>query len=285
MQNIKIQPFIYVSLAALIYFFSGAATGNDRLDENKAESKNQNQPSEPTYERFNGWNIQASLAAHFRPEYEGSDKNVLRALPQFFAAYNNRFFVGTESGAGVYAWFLPKTKGWVSIGYQYGRDENDSSHLQGLGDIDSGATLILGTTYLSPIGEFTLRAHQPITGENASDHDIGLYLFAGFQTKLDITEQLFLSPALDVYVTSDDYNDSYFSVNANQSAASGLPMYDASGRLQSIGLRLRLIYDIDQHWRLQSAIIGHRMQGDSADSPVTQEPNQYQAALGIKYTF
>lgn len=239
----------------------------------------------PSYKVADGWDVSMALAAHYRPEYEGSEDNDLRALPQFLAVYQDKFFAGLDAGVGFYAWYRPQTKGWAAIGYNIGRDENDSDHLDGLGDIDGGATLILGTAYLSPVGEFTLRLHHQFTGEADNSDDVGGYLFAGFQTKLDLNEQWFISPALDVYIASDDYMQSYFGVSSRQSAASGLREYDADGGLQSVGVRLRLVYQLDQHWRLQSAVVYHRMQGDSEDSPITQDPNQYQLAIGAQYHF
>lgn len=248
-------------------FFSAAALAQD--------------DQTPRYEVADGWDVSVSLAAHYRPEYEGSDKNVLRALPQALAVYKDKYFAGTGAGIGFYTWYRPQTKGWLSIGYNWlGRDENDSEHLRGLGDIEGGATFIAGTSYLSPIGEFTLRVHNQFTGD-----DVGYYVFGGFQTKLDFTEQLFFSPAVDVYYASEDFMEAYFGVDAQQSLESGLPQYSAEAGLQSLGLRLRLVYLLDDHWQLQTAAVYHRMQGDSEDSPVTQDPNQYQAAIGVKYNF
>lgn len=91
----------------------------------------------------------------------------------------------------------------------------------------------------------------------------------------------------------DDFADFYYSVNAEQSAASGLTPFLAEGGLNSIGGNALLIIDLDGNIANGGfsgvVITGYsRLQGDAADTPYTSvrgDPNQFFAALGIGYTF
>ena len=91
----------------------------------------------------------------------------------------------------------------------------------------------------------------------------------------------------------DGFADYHYSVDAEQSAATGLAEFQAEGGFNSIGANALLIVDFDGNLTnggLSGVIItGYsRLQGDAADTPYTSvrgDPNQFFAALGIAYTF
>ena len=80
----------------------------------------------------------------------------------------------------------------------------------------------------------------------------------------------------------------YFSVDAAQSAASGLPVFDAKGGLHSVGVGTQLRYQITPQWEAHSYIEYQRLTGDAAASPLVAQrgsPNQTTFSIGASYSF
>ena len=91
----------------------------------------------------------------------------------------------------------------------------------------------------------------------------------------------------------DDYNDYYYTVDAAQSAASGLTPYQASGGLNSIGSNLLLAVDLDgnlMNGGFSGVLIGgySHLLNDAKNTPYTSvrgSAGQFFGAVGIGYTF
>ena len=71
-----------------------------------------------------------------------------------------------------------------------------------------------------------------------------------------------------------DYAEYYYSVTDEQSAASGLPVFDADSGWHKVGVTLALGFDLsgnvrDGGWVAGGAIGYRRMLGDAADTPFT----------------
>src|SRR5208282_2661165 len=80
----------------------------------------------------------------------------------------------------------------------------------------------------------------------------------------------------------------YFSVNAAQSLASGLPIFDASGGSHSVGAGAQLHYQFDPQWEVHSYVEYNRLLGDAAASPLVAlrgSPNQLNVGVGASYSF
>lgn len=92
---------------------------------------------------------------------------------------------------------------------------------------------------------------------------------------------------------SDDFIETYSSINAANSLASGLAQFDADGGIRDIGASLLLAIDLDGDvrnggWGIFGLGSYSRLVGDSADSPIvtqTGSPNQFFGSIGIGYSF
>ncbi|MGB5779726.1 MipA/OmpV family protein [Allopontixanthobacter sediminis] len=91
----------------------------------------------------------------------------------------------------------------------------------------------------------------------------------------------------------DDFNSYYYTVDAAQSAASGLDQYQADAGFNSVGTNLLLAIDLDgnlQNGGISAVLIGgySRLLGDAKNTPYTSErgsADQFFGAVGIGYTF
>lgn len=96
-----------------------------------------------------------------------------------------------------------------------------------------------------------------------------------------------------VEIVDDNFARYYQSVTPAQSAASGLPVFNASGGLNRAGVNLAAAVDLDGNALNGGfnifALGGYaRMLGDGAATPFTRlrgDPNQFLIGLGLGYTF
>lgn len=112
-----------------------------------------------------------------------------------------------------------------------------------------------------------------------------------YLTPLSLGMLVQVSAALEV--VDDNFARYYQSVTPAQSAASGLPVFDARGGANRLGTAVTLAVDLDGNALNGGfnifALGGYaRMLGDGADTPFTRlrgKPDQFQIGLGLGYTF
>jgi len=77
----------------------------------------------------------------------------------------------------------------------------------------------------------------------------------------------------------------FFGVDAGQSARSGLPQFDAGGGWNSARFSAGAILRIDARWSASAFAAVARLQGDAADSPITEDRSQVYAGVFLTYRF
>jgi outer membrane protein len=85
-------------------------------------------------------------------------------------------------------------------------------------------------------------------------------------------------------LVDDSYNSAYFSVDAAQSVASGLPVFEAGGGLHSYGIGATAIIPLttDNTWSAVVVAGYDRLEGDAADNPLVQlRGSEDQASIGV----
>jgi len=97
---------------------------------------------------------------------------------------------------------------------------------------------------------------------------------------------------IDTEIFSDygnaNYMDSYFSIDADDAARSGLPQFHASAGFRDVGINVMLTYHFSDHWGLGAIAEYKRMLGDGADSPVVGlagTADQFVGALTVTYQY
>ena len=102
-----------------------------------------------------------------------------------------------------------------------------------------------------------------------------------------------ISLSMGAQYVDEDFADYYYSVTPEQSAASGLPEFDADSGWHKAGATLAMGFDLSGDFRDGGAIIGgalgyRRMLGDAADTPFTSlrgDADQFTAIFGVAYVF
>jgi outer membrane protein len=227
------------------------------------------------------------------PEYPGSDRRTTRLAPLFSLSYG-RFFVGadTQGGSGT----GPGTAGGIGFSaYQSGgfrlggllgadfrspRAEGDDERLRGLGDIERTVRAGVFASYAKDW--LILRASA--TADVAGHHQ-------GTLVRLDVLgryapfERLVLSAGPGLTWASAQREQTFFGIDANQSARSGRPQYVAGSGVESLRFSVAARYLLSPKWSVAASFSAARLQGDAAASPITQSKSQNVYGVFASYRF
>lgn len=242
-----------------------------------------------------GWSLSLGAGLILAPSYLGDDAYQLSAVPSLRVSYGDDFFASVQDGLGYNVIRADAWRAGPIAAYDFGRDEDggspfviagdDSDDLEGLGDVD-------GTIELGGFLEYDTR---PLTarielrqGVNGHEGLIGeLSLRTG--ARLVITNQpVIIRVGPEATLVDDAYNDTFFGVDAAQSAASGLDEFDADGGLLSYGVGSSVVIPFDDRVSAVGFLGYKRLAGDAADSSLVEDRGSAdQATLGffLNYMF
>jgi outer membrane scaffolding protein for murein synthesis (MipA/OmpV family) len=260
--------FIAVLIVTTLAFYNGTP--------HAAPLQSHDQPSG----RDRDWSVRIGALGVYAPAYEGSDEYELRGFPLIDVTFRDTFFVNAHRGVGAYVWNRNTLKLGLSVGYTFGRDEDESDDLRGLGDIDDGATANVLFSWTIGDADLDARYEEQITG-----HDTGFQVHLGLGYAVRVSEETTVKPSLKTTFASADYMEEYFGVSPSQSTRSGMPGYDADSGFKSLGFHLMVIHRLNQHWRIQAGAGYDRLVGDAADSPTVKDEDQYGITVGLSYAF
>jgi len=237
--------------------------------------------------RPDGFHGSLGLGLGVKPEYPGSKDRETRVMPQISLFYGDTLFLtGMTAGANLLkhqtAQGLSITAGPL-LALHRARKEGDNAALSGLGEIDRG--LDAGIFLRLRSGPWQLRAD--VRGD-VSDDKTGTTVNLSAGRGWRLAEKLHLRTTVDVAWGSSEHMNTYYGIDAVQSANSGLRQYQADAGTKSVGLNLMGDYRIDQQWAAYASMRYSRLVGDAADSPLVADlgsPNQVSASVGIKYRF
>lgn len=85
-----------------------------------------------------------------------------------------------------------------------------------------------------------------------------------------------------------NYMSTYFGVDSEDAARSGLKRYEADAGFKDVGAMVVSSYRFTEHWGVIGAVRYAKLLGDAADSPVVDDEgndNQYLVGAAVSYTF
>ncbi len=231
-----------------------------------------------------GANYSLGAGAAMVPDYEGSDD--MTGVPALFfsADWQEGYFIklmGNSIRANVFA-----DKTWTMgpvLQYRAKRNSDvDNSAVSDMRKIDAA---IEGGVFIGYAAE-GWDARLQWVGDLSNTHDGSLvklnlgYAFreANLRTRI----------GMSTTYASDDYMDTYFSVDANNAARSGLSRYSADGGIKDIGVDLSVRYGINAQWDVMGLLGYTALLNDAKDSPVVDDEgdsNQFSVGLMAIYNF
>lgn len=234
------------------------------------------------------WQIGIGAGAMVQPDYEGSDDYTVKPVPMINISYRDRVFLeGPSLGANLLNLSGPRPGDRLQAGpllrYQMGRDQGDNDALRGLGDVDGSFE----------VGGFVNYGIGPFSAGLTAMQDVGdghegltVELKGGYQHSFD--ESWSLRAEVSATWADDRYTQSYFGIDAAQSARSGYRQYNAEAGFKDVGLSLGLDYALSDSWAITGQVGYARLLGDAADSPIVDgegSANAFTAGILVGYRF
>ncbi len=231
------------------------------------------------------WTVELGLELRMLPHYQGSEVYGVYPYPLLDVrdAGTPPRFHAPRDGIGYALYDTDTIKAGPVLQVELGRRVTDNPGLAGLGNVGTAAEVggfvdYWPTRWLR--GRVELR--QGFGGHHGvvSDETVDVVMPVG--------PQWVLSGGPRMTLASREANKPYFSIDSNQSAASGLPVYDAGSGIRSIGAGAQARYQWDPRWASHAFIEYSRLIGGVGASPlVTQrgEPDQAMIGFGTTYSF
>jgi outer membrane protein len=242
------------------------------------------------------WQLELGLGASYEPDYSGS----LAAGPRLLLWANGEYATerwgkfALDSGSLTIdpqlRWDFIDSKEYglgLLIGYRNGRSDGNpgwvgdagSARLKGMGNVSaavdgglSGFVQVFGIPLFAQ-----LRA--ALNGDQGTIGVLGVYL------PLELTSRFELTVLPSLTWANARQMQAFYGVTPAQSAASDFRVYDPRSGWQSAALELVGDWKIAGPWHLIGSVGYQRLLGNAADSPLTQDKNQWSGLLGLSYRF
>jgi outer membrane protein len=273
-RRLKGKPLLAVLVAAHVALVGGVAAADAALTD-----------FEPDYlPNF------AGLGPGFVPDYIGSDDYRFGVAPFARVSWGERYvdFIANFARANVL-----EHENWrfgPSGTLRLARDSVEDDVVDRLPDID--ATLELGAFvgYVVNTGDDPrnrLRAKISFTHDVLGESD-GFVVAASLKKWFPVGRFGAFGVSVGTTYASDDHADTYYSVSAAGSAASGLPIFSAGGGLRDARVTAVFAHPISESVILGAGALYGRMLGDAADSPIVSDrgsKDQFIVGVGGAFLF
>jgi outer membrane protein len=238
----------------------------------------------------NGMVVTLGLGAAYAPDYEGSDDYT--GVPLWNLRVGNLYHPDTfvqVLGPTLRSNLMPDDHWRLGISgrYQPDYDNVDDSRVQDLKDTE--ATGLLGVT----VGyDFMAERGRDLALELDAQYDVlhgnGGILTPRLRWQTPLSEQFLVGAALSTTWGSEDYMGNRFSINAGESARSGLDEYDADSGFKNAMITGTATYRLTEAWSLTGIAAYSRLFSEASDSPIVDDQgdeNQFLGGLLVNYTF
>jgi outer membrane scaffolding protein for murein synthesis (MipA/OmpV family) len=230
------------------------------------------------------WRVVLGAGVEDKPLYDGATLTRTLGGPVINIRYKDLAFASVGEGLGVNLVHGEHYRGGLAITYDLGRlEENDISHLHGLGDIKRAPAVKAFMSYaISKIFPMVLRAdvREILGGADGMVADFDAFMpLPGSSRRL----VMFAGPS---YTYADHhYMQKEFGVTTTQAIASGYPVYDAHSGSDAVGFGFSATGFVTQHWLINLDTAVNRLLGSAAYSPITQKTTQHVVALSVAYSW
>lgn len=271
-----------LSAINVMFVFSATLSHATLVEDYQSVQQSDYQSVAPPEQDNENWSITIGAGAFITPKYEGADKHKIRPVPFFNIRYKDKISLSPLGGLRFHAIDHGNFTAGAGIGVNFGRDENESNHLNGLGDVDTTAEALIFASYNYQKISTDITLAQDAIAEGHKGFTIKASL--GYAMPLP-KYKLFINPSVNTTFASNNYMESFFGVSARQSSSSGLKQYDANSGFKDVAANLMIRYLISEQWSLNVFASYKQLVGNAADSPVVQKKSQISGGLFLGYTF
>jgi len=231
------------------------------------------------------WRVSVGAAGIVRPDYLGSNRYRVTALPSLDIRYRDLAFVtsfGGLPGAGVNVIRSGGLLAGPIIRLRFSRDEGANPALRGLGDVGVAAEIGGFIEYRATNLRVAAEVRRGVGGHE------GVVASIRADAVLRPLEGLTVSFGPRLNLGDAEFTRTYFGITAQQSARSGYARFKPSGGVTSVGAGVFANYALTRNIAVQALVEYQRLQADAANSPIVSQrgnPNQVAAVLSATYAF
>jgi outer membrane protein len=238
--------------------------------------------------------VRLGIGPGLYPDFEGSRHSSIHVVPVISLRYrdmveviNNEIRITAFNKLFAPSANSEKPGGSLRFGplisINFGRSEDDSRDLRGMGDVGTSFELGAFVSYLLPDDRFRMRLRQDVAGGHQ-----GATLQFDYTRTFIRGPRLSLSGTLGLDGASAAYMRSFFGVNPTQSVRSGLPGYRPGTGLKDANAGIYGSYAISDNWTVFANVGYERLIGTAADSPLIKlrgSANNVSATTFLVYGF
>ena len=243
MQNFlhRILPLLSAVLISTLCFANVSAAG-ETMDEAELWAGVSEEINEaPVYDDAEAdkrkWSLSIGLGGGVSPDYEGSNDYGFGFGPNISATWRNTIFYRGKS-LGVNIIRQKNLKAGLIAARAAKRKEDDNDKLEGLGDVDGGIEVGGFVSYKNNSWRYMAEGRQEVD----SGHE-GALLELSVGKNLPLATPL-VFVEIGTTLASDDYMESFFGVESQQSANSGLKKYNAGAGIKDVNLSISAGYPL-----------------------------------------
>jgi outer membrane scaffolding protein for murein synthesis (MipA/OmpV family) len=223
------------------------------------------------------------VAADLEPVYEGARAYRVQGGPVINIQYRDRAFISTGDGIGYNVLRGDHYQVGVALTYDLGRKmRDDYSNLRGMGDISAApGGKVFASWVISKKFPLIMRvdARDFLGGVDAGVADAGVYMPLPGSSKKFV---MFAGPSITL--ATRHYLQNLYGVNAQQSLASGHPIYniDTAGT-SAAGVGFSATRFVTDHWLINLDTAISQIRGSASRSPLVERRTQRVLALSFDY--
>ncbi|WGF90418.1 MipA/OmpV family protein [Marinivivus vitaminiproducens] len=229
------------------------------------------------------WSFAVGGGAAIKPEFEGSEDYEIIPIPAL-RAERGPYYVSLDAYT-LRANLVPSEvfNAGPIVNYRPKRGSADNNAVDDLENVDPAVEVgAFGSMFLNG---FILNGS--VSHDVANGHD-GLLATAGTGFGFPVGEDIGVSAVISTTYASGNYMSTYFGIDNDNAARSGLDEYDADGGFKDVGLTLTARYTFSPSLAVTGSTSFTRLIGDAADSPIVDDEgseNQFTGAVTLVYMF
>lgn len=246
----------------------------------------QSQPAVPMDSE--AWRFAIGAGGISAADYPGSSKRRISVVPLLSVNYG-RLFVGGTPGAGVpvgLGYNILENSGWkfgVGLGLDLRKprqESDDPARLSGLGDVPA-------TPHGAVFGSYSqswLEVRGSVSTDIGGKHE-GTLAALDLQARYALAPSLIVSAGPGLTWADSRYSQTFFGIDAAQSANSALAPYAARSGLNSVRFSLGASYQVSPHWFVGARAAAATLRGDARQGPITSDTSQNTYGIYGGYRF
>ena len=234
------------------------------------------------------WQFRLSAGAGLSPDYEGSDN--YRPLPLVALGIKKGPYYLESRGTGLRANVLPSQMWNLGpvVNYRFKRNNVSDDRVDDLRTVDEAWELGLFGSFRirnSADPRYSVGAELQATKDVAAGHSGWLVELSG-KYRMPLAEKWQLGLGAGGTWADNNYMDTYFSVDDDNSRRSGLREFSADSGIKDVGVNANLNWAFYGNWGATFLLNYKRLLGDADDSPIVDDrgsSNQFFGGALIGY--